>query len=194
MPDGSRSATARLPRRAPCGSPWRSGTRSSTVPRRASSTGSSPAELTRGGNEATWLHETGTDRKAPAPQPRASPVREPGLRPATDADPSGALQPELGELGGGIPVEPPFVRPDQVRVQELEAGEEPPDLGAVASPDRCRGLPLIHPGSGLALLGAGYETLGRDVRQDHIAARSERLDEPGDQLVCLRVVGHEVEH
>src|SRR3954447_17648675 len=157
MPDGSRSATARVPRRAPCGSPRRSGTPSSTGPRRASSTGSSPAELTGGENEATPFQQAGTEREAPAPQPRARPVREPGLRPATDADPSGALQPELGELSGGILVEPPFVRPDQVRVQELEAGEESPDLGAVASPDRCRGLPFIHLGSGLALLGAGCE-------------------------------------
>jgi hypothetical protein len=90
-------------------------------------------------------------------------VRELGLRPATDADPSGALQPELRELGGGILVEPPFVGPDQVRVQELEAGEEPPDLGAVARPDRCRSLPLLHLDGGLGLLGAGHETLGRDM-------------------------------
>src|SRR4051794_3349158 len=93
--------------------------------------------------------------RLPHRSPRARPVREPDLRPATDPDPSGALQPELGELGGGILVEPPFVRPDQVRVQELEAGEEPPDLGAVARSDRCRGLPLIYLGSCLDLLGAG---------------------------------------
>ena len=111
-----------------------------------------------------------------------------------DAGPDAGGLPVLGADRRLVGVGPPVVHPDQARVEHLHAGEEPLDLRPGARMARGRGpLPvdvLGVPGP----LEHGPVRLARDVRDDQVAARRERVEQLRYRGVRQVVVRYEMQH